>query len=93
MLSGGFWLFGAILIVIAVVLVILFAVGLSRSSNVRHRASEVDAPNIPHDPTASKAADGVLDTGSTGGNVPRSVPFKQDVHQGEGDQITRSNRV
>jgi len=93
MLAGAFWLFGAVLIVIAIVVVILFAFGLSRASNVRHRASEVDNPNIPRDPTASKNADAVLDTGSTGGNVPRSVPFKQDTHHGEGDRITRSDRV
>ena len=92
MLAGGFWIYGAVLIVIAVVLVIIFAVGLSRASNVRHRTSEVEGSNIPRDPTDSKAAEPVADTGATGGNYSRSVPYKQDVHEGKADSITTSER-
>ena len=92
MLSGGFWLFGAICIVIVVALVIIFAIGLTRASNIRNRASQVDEPNIPRDPTESKAANGLVDNGAGGGNYSRSVPYKQDVHEGQGDSFTTRNR-
>lgn len=83
----GFWIFGAVLIVIAVVLVILFAIGLSRKANVRDRAANVAEPNIPRDPTESKQADSVADSGATGGNYSRSVPFKQDTSKGKADRL------
>ena len=88
MLSGGFWLFGAVCIVIVIALVIIFAIGLSWASNVRHRASEVKETGVPRDPTESKAANGIVDNGAGGGNYSRSVPYKQDVHEGQGDSFT-----
>lgn len=88
MLSGGFWLFGGVCIVIVIALLIIFAIGLSRASNVRNRASEVKEPNVPRDPTESKAANGIVENGAGGGNYSRSVPYKQDVHEGQGDSFT-----
>jgi hypothetical protein len=90
-MAGGFWIYGGALIVIAVILVIIFAIGLTRSTNVRRRATEVSqTPNVPHDPTISKRADDVEDTE---GNFTRSTPFKQDAGMGKADRITDSERL
>ena len=89
---AGFWIFGAVAIVIAVVLIILFAVGLTRGSNVRRKASAVGETNVPLDPTESKQANAVADSGATGGNYSRSVPYKQDTQAGTGDSLTQPDR-
>ena len=75
--TTGILVFAGVLIIIAIVAVVIFAILLTRRTNQRRQTDAVIGKgSIPRDPTISKQANDVEDAQ---GNFSRSVAEKQDT--------------
>ena len=74
-MSTAFWIFGGLLIVLAVIFLVFAAVGMTRRTNVRRETDEVAGRrNIQRDPTINKRGEDVEDSV---GNFTRTTPNEQ----------------
>jgi len=70
-MATAFWIFGGLLILLAIIFIAIAVVGMTRNENKRRSTNDVvGEPNIPRDPTRNTSERDIEDTT---GDFSRSV--------------------